>query len=273
MSRNYLGLWLVLFALAACAHITPQQRRQYADTLAAAHGWQPVRLPAEKFVLAAYVPQAMSRVDVLTVYIEGDGLAWLSRSQASDDPTPRNPVGLELALRHPRGAAVYLARPCQYVEPGDARNCRQAYWTNRRFAPEVVEASDLAISALKQHFGANKLVLVGYSGGGTVAALVAARRNDVTRLVTVAGNLDHVLWTQLHHVAPLTGSLNPADVWQSLVNTPQVHFVGGNDRIVSQEISESYVARFPADQRPPLRVIEGFDHDCCWVEQWSQLYQ
>ena len=106
-----------------------------------------------------------------------------------------------------------------------------------------------------------------------MAALVAARRKDVTRLVTVAGNLDHVLWTQLHHVAPLTGSLNPADAWQALADISQVHFVGGNDRIISQEISESYVARFPADQRPPLRVIEGFGHACCWVEQWPQLYQ
>jgi hypothetical protein len=44
-----------------------------------------------------------------------------------------------------------------------------------------------------------------------VASLVAARRHDVVRLVTVAGNLDHLAWTTLHGVSPLTGSLNPAD--------------------------------------------------------------
>jgi hypothetical protein len=50
---------------------------------------------------------------MLTVYIEGDGFAWLSRSQASYDPSPLNPVGLELALRHPLGESAYLARTCQ----------------------------------------------------------------------------------------------------------------------------------------------------------------
>ena len=271
MSRNFIGLLLGFFALAACAHIAPQDRRQHADTLAAAHDWRSMRLPTEKFVLAAYVPKPMPHVDVLTVYIEGDGLAWLSSSQASDDPTPRNPVGLELALRHPRGTAAYLARPCQYVDPDDARNCRKTYWTNRRFAPEVIEASDLAISALKQHFGANKLVLAGYSGGGAVAALVAARRNDVVQLITVAGNLDHRAWTEQHRVPPLEGSLNPADEWRALANLPQLHFVGERDAVINRAVVDAYASRFPLDRRPEVISVPDFDHACCWVEKWDVL--
>lgn len=271
MYRNYLGLLLALFSLVACANINPQERRHHADTLTSGYGWQQLRLPTEKFVLAAYVPQFILQADVLTVYIEGDGLAWLSSSQASDDPTPRNPVSLELALRHPRGAAAYLARPCQYIEAGDAKNCQQAYWTNRRFAPEVIEASDQAISELKQRFGANKLVLVGYSGGGAVAALVAARRNDVVQLVTVAGNLDHRTWTEQHHILALDGSLNPADEWRALANLPQLHFVGARDEKVSRTVVDAYASRFPVDRRPEIVSVPDFDHACCWVEKWGAL--
>lgn len=176
-----------------------------------------------------------------------------------------------MALRHASGAAVYLARPCQYVSPDDARDCREAYWTGRRFAPEVIAAADQAIGALKQRFGAGKLALIGYSGGGAVAALVAARRSDVARLVTVAGNLDHRAWTARHGVPPLEGSLNPADEWQSLQAIPQLHLVGGEDTNVSADVVRAYLARFPPERRPDMRVIAEFNHSCCWAEHWPAV--
>jgi dienelactone hydrolase len=266
-------VWVfILLGLAGCVDLSPQSRWQFADQLADKAGWQKLRIPTDKFVLSAYVPKSITQTDTLTVYIEGDGLAWLSRSQASDDPTPRNPIGLELALRHPHGMAVYLARPCQYVEASDAKNCRETYWTGGRFAPEVIEASDQAINVLKQRVGADKLVLVGYSGGGAVAALVAARRKDVVRLVTVAGNLDHRAWTGMHHVPPLEESLNSANEWRALVNIPQRHFVGARDEVVSRDVADSYASRFPADRRPEIVVIPDFDHVCCWVEKWSTVW-
>lgn len=265
------AIWLVLLALAGCADLSPQPRWLNAERLAAASGWKKVRLPADNFVLAGYMPESIKDSDTLTIYIEGDGMAWISESAPSDDPTPRKPVGLELALRHPRGAAVYLARPCQFVEGADAHGCTEVYWTNRRFAPEVVAATSQAIDELKQRFHARQLALVGYSGGGAVAALVAVRRKDVSLLVTVAGNLDHRAWTRQHHVSPLAGSLNPADEWEALLPVPQIHFAGGRDHIVGTEIAESYLAHFPAGRHPEMRVIADFDHACCWAERWPAL--
>ena len=139
---------------------------------------------------------------VLTVYIEGDGLAWRTRSIPSTNPTPIDPVGLKLALAHPLGNAAYLARPCQYVGGHTARGCDQSYWTNKRFAREVIESSNEALTTLKLEFGARHLQLVGYSGGGAVAALLAAKRDDVIRLVTVAGNLEHLAWTMVPFFEP-----------------------------------------------------------------------
>ena len=99
------------------------------------------------------------------------------------DPTPVNPLALQLALRDPSGAAVYLARPCQFVAAPDKRECARAYWTEQRFSPAVIAASLEAISQLKQRYGAQRLVLVGYSGGGAVASLVAAQRGDVAHRI------------------------------------------------------------------------------------------
>lgn len=273
------GARCVLFAalsgvllLAACSTIpTPAERKQHAETLTAAAGWSRQLIPAGNFTLVAYLSPAKPQNKTLTVYIEGDGAAWLNRSTPSDDPTPVHATGLELALRHPAGAAAYLARPCQFAANADRRGCDAAYWTEARFAPEVIDATGIAIDALKKTAGVERVVLVGYSGGGAVATLAASRRNDVERLVTVAGNLDHAAWTQLHGVWPLAGSLNPADSWRQLVSIPQVHFVGAQDKIVGKEVALSFRARFPTGQQPEVVIVPGFDHRCCWAKNWPQL--
>lgn len=271
---SLLLLLLLLPGLAGCLSLSPGLRRDNADQMATASGWQRMRLPAGRFVLAGYLPRNIpANETTLTIYIEGDGLAWINASLVSLDPTPLKPVGLALALRHPQGAAAYLARPCQYVKEEDAQGCSTEYWTNRRFAPEVVESTSQAVDLLKQQFQAKQLVLVGYSGGGAVAALVAARRHDVALLVTVAGNLDHQTWTKQHHATPLTGSLNPADVWEQLRDVPQLHFIGGKDEIVGREVAEAFARHFPADRRPDIRMIPDFDHTCCWAEQWPELFK
>lgn len=266
-------LLAVLFWVAGCAPMPPDTRRREADALAAQAGWSTQQISAAPFVLQAYLPPPQKRVRgaTLTVYIEGDGLAWLGASEVSDDPTPRTPVALQLALRHPSSSVAYLARPCQYVQGENARHCSPPYWTQARFAPEVIKATDQALNTLMQEVGAHQLVLVGYSGGGAVAALVAAQRTDVLRLVTVAGNLDHRAWTHWHRVTPLTQSLNPADAWDRLLSVPQVHLSGARDTIVPPALALGYVQRYPAGRAPLLRVLPDQDHACCWATVWPEL--
>jgi pimeloyl-ACP methyl ester carboxylesterase len=235
--------------------------------------WRAQDIDAGYFVLRSYGPVPKAATNTLTIYIEGDGQAWVTESQSSDDPSPRDAVALELAIRHPEGNAVYLARPCQFITGAARQNCRQTYWTDRRFAPEVVAAMDDAINQLKVQQQAKRLRLVGYSGGGAIAALVAARRPDVERLITVAGNLDHVTWTGLHHLSPLAGSLNPVDFWQSLAGIEQVHFLGVEDRIMPVQVATSYRHKFPEDAPISLVPVDGFDHRCCWAKEWPELWR
>lgn len=258
--------------LYGCATVeSPSVRKTQADRLAAAAGWQPLQLDAGDFVLAAYEPEAAATVDVLTVYIEGDGFAWITPSRPSTDPSPRNPVGLRLALRHPDAAAAWLGRPCQFIAATAWRRCDVTYWTDRRFAEEVVAASDTAISALKRRRGARRVVLVGYSGGGAIAALVAARRDDVQALVTVAGNLDPREWARWQRLAPLLGSLDPVDYVERLKVLPQTHWVGGRDVVVGRRLADNYVAAFPPAARPVVREVPDADHAHGWVERWPEL--
>ncbi len=258
--------------LAGCVSIpNVQERKSLADSLAAQRDWNSVELPGARFDLRAYAPRTPASLEVLTIYIEGDGLAWIASDMPSSDPTPLQPVALRMALAQPEGGAVYLARPCQYTGP-QARNCSRTYWTGKRFAPEIVEAMDEAVSAMKKRFHASSLRLVGYSGGGAVALLVAARRADVERVVTVAGNLDTAAWTAHHRITPLAGSLNPADSHERLGAIPQMHLSGARDKTVPPQIAQAYAARFALNRRPATRTLEGYDHQCCWAENWRTLW-
>ncbi|WP_148207306.1 alpha/beta hydrolase family protein [Paramagnetospirillum magneticum] len=207
----------------------------------------------------------------LVVYIEGDGYAWISRNRISDDPTPRRLLVLELALADPRPNVVYLARPCQYVRGSQFRNCQPAYWDTAGYAPEVIEAFNVAIDRFARKVGASQVFYVGYSGGGAVATLVAARRSDTAGLITVAGVLDHETWTKLDGLGPLRYSLNPADETARVVNVPQLHFSGGRDRVVPSAVARAYAARYPRGRRPAIEVLDSYDHECCWAEGWRDL--
>lgn len=264
------ALW-VLTLLCGCAHAPPDAdaRAATADAIATTAGWQRLRVRTEMFVLAAYAsPPVADTPDVLTVYIEGDGLAWLNVSTASTDPTPLNPLALKLAVRDPGRSVAWLARPCQYTLSDAPPECSIKWWTSHRFAEEVIAASTAAIDQLKRRVNARHIALVGYSGGGAVAALVAARRSDVIHLTTVAGNLDHRMWTQWHALTPLSGSLDAADVASSLAGIAQTHWVGGRDKIIGRRLADAFAARAPRASRPQINVLAEADHYCCWDKYW-----
>ena len=205
------------------------------------------------------------------VYIEGDGFAWRRNSVLSSDPTPKNPVALKLAARDPRAAVLYIARPCQFLDPQNLKTCPPGYWSSHRYGEEVIASINEAIDQFAKRTGASEIDLVGYSGGGSIAALLAARRSDVTSLVTVVANLDHEAWTRIHDVSPLSGSLNATDIAESIQHIPQYHFVGTKDKIVPLSVTESFLDRITNSSHVGIERIPGFDHECCWVDSWPAL--
>lgn len=203
------------------------------------------------------------------IYIEGDGLAWLGRREPSRNPTPTNPVALRLAALDPAPNVIWLARPCQYE--GFSGDCGMEYWTSKRFAPEVVAAFGQALDVLKKEHGFTGFELVGFSGGGAIAALVAAERPDVINLRTVAGNLDHSAFNALHSVSPMMESLNPRDVAAKLSRLPQRHFIGGSDEVVSHAVYDSFAAAAKNSTCLHHTMVEKARHESGWEEVWPQL--
>ncbi len=233
-------------------------------------GWVKTIIETEKggFDLVSFAPPQLIRSETLTIYIEGDGFAWRNRRTPSHNPTPRHPIALDLAMSDKRDDTniVYLARPCQYIDLETQSMCSAKYWTSHRFSEEVIVSSNAAIDHLVTKYGAKHIYLIGYSGGGAVATLIAARRDDVAQLITIAGNLDTDAWTQHHEISPLYGSLNPANHWHDLVDISQTHYIGEADKIMPAAIAQSYSSKFPAQKKPQLVVLKDTNHKCCWSE-------
>ncbi len=203
--------------------------------------------------------------NTLTIYIEGDGAAWSTRYHPPRDPTPQKPVALALAAADPSPAVVYLGRPCQYLDERALANCSPIWWTTHRFSTEVLTAYEQALDTLKAQSSATKLRLVGYSGGGVIATLLAIRRRDVASLITVASPLALGEWTRLQGISALNNSLDPLIETGSL--PPATHWIGMGDELVPVSVVETFAQK----KGGTVRSVKGYDHDCCWTNAWKQL--
>nr|MBF0223342.1 dienelactone hydrolase family protein [Desulfobulbaceae bacterium] len=204
------------------------------------------------------------------VYIEGDGHAFTANKYPSSDPTPHDPVALRLAALDPQPNVLYIARPYQYL--GEQSDAEQKYWTSHRFSQDVVDAVDQAIDLYKEPVHSSRIKLFGFSGGGAIATLLSAQRGDVDFLVTIAGNLDHRMHSEIHKVDRLKGSLDPIDHVARLIGVEQIHLVGENDRIVPKEIAE-YFCQMSRDAGGRCQVIKvrGVSHANGWAKLWPRL--
>ena len=200
---------------------------------------------------------------VLHVYLEGDGKAWVNAHSIARDPTPDRPLMLELLTLDP-APAIYLGRPC-YYRTVDAR-CGPQWWTDRRYSEAVVASLDRVIDRFARDYRA--IALFGHSGGGTLAMLLAARRTDVRAVVTLAGNLDIDAWAALHGYTPLRGSLNPRRQAPLSPAIHQAHYIGTADRVITAALLRQALG---PQQRDTLRVVPGYDHACCWRDIWPAV--
>lgn len=246
---------VALAGLQACA--TSAQR---VDRLAAEQGYRRVVVTGKGFSHVAYIKGKPDSARALHVYLEGDGSPWLG-GRAAKYPTSRNPMMLKLMALDP-APGIYLGRPC-YQGLQQSENCASKWWTRRRYSAQVVDSMTTALLALAGE--RQPLMLLGHSGGGTLAMLMAERLPNVVAIVTVAGNLDPSAWTRLHGYPPLQGSLNPAERPPLPAAIRQLHLAGGRDRNVPAE----FIRRVASQQNhADYRYFERYDHTCCWQEIW-----
>src|SRR6056300_1239253 len=112
------------------------------------------------------------------IYLEGDGIPWRN-DEPSTNPTGQKRLSFQLFLQD-KFATAYLARPC-YEQETMPPNCITELWTSGRYSETVVTK---LIRAIEQIAPEGDIELVGYSGGGTLAALIAHRLTRVSRVLT-----------------------------------------------------------------------------------------
>ncbi|SOE99410.1 hypothetical protein SAMN05446635_7426 [Burkholderia sp. OK233] len=265
LTATLLGM-LMISVVTGCATL---DRDTHADAQAEAAGLKRELINTDGFVLTAF--SRISRPDApLNLYVEGDGLAWISRSEPSLDPTPREATGLALAAADPAANVVYLARPCQFTPMAMNPRCGVPYWTGKRFAPEVVASMDEAVSQFAARMPGQRINLVGYSGGGALAVLVAARRTDVASIRTVAGNLDDEFVNRLHDVSSMPQSENAIDFASRVASIPQIHFSGADDTVVPPAVAQRFVDT-TGKRCAQARTVPDVKHDGDWSALWPAL--
>lgn len=205
----------------------------------------------------------------LHVYIEGDGIPFESRFVIAKDPSPTNPLMLHL-MELDKTQSLYLGRPCYFnrshADLTDER-CTPNYWTHARYSDAVVESMISALRSYLRLHPARGISLIGHSGGGTLAMLMAARMPEVDQIVTLAGNLDTEAWAKLHHYTPLKDSPNPANLSADKLPHHQLHIGGDKDTNIPPALAQPLLSRLGL----AMVIIPNADHNCCWINHWPQL--
>lgn len=251
----------ILWSLAGCAVSSGERihslasKNDYASSVEYSGGFSQV-------VFSNQMPLAAN--GALNIYLEGDGVPWQFKYFISPDPTPRNPLMLDL-MSLDRNASFYVGRPC-YNGLHKSLLCEPKYWTSSRHAKVIVDSMAGTIAKLRKQSGATRINLFGFSGGGAMAMLIAAQLPNTQSLVTIAGNLDLRAWTLLHGYSPLYGSLDPATEPLLPVSIRQIHLMGEKDNNIPPAIVLKQVQR---QSNSEYFIFDGFKHNGSWHKVWD----
>lgn len=193
----------------------------------------------------------------LTLYIE------------AETPANSKPLSFRLALLDPAPNVAWLVQPCHLSE--QFIDCNSPIWHPQRYHPARVEAINAAIEQLKTSAGAQQIHLIGHSGGGTLALLIAARRKDVASVRTLAGNLDTDAFARHHQIVPVAAESNPLRHADALRNIPQNHWLAQNDEIIPNYLASQYVNRTSKGNCLRLQVVPQTSHQQGWEKRWPDF--
>ena len=232
------------------------------------HGFKKELVKGGEFWITTY-QRISNEKQPYVFYIEGDGAAFAGRYRVSTNPTPRRQMLIELAGMDTRPNVVYVARLCQYTPMALNPKCSLPYWTDKRMSDDSVEAINDVINSINK--SGKKFSLIGFSGGGAIAILVAERNPMVKNIITIAGNLDHTEFTKHHNVSPMTGSLNPIDYTSSVKHIPQIHMSGNEDNIVPSYIADKFTNKASSicvkkELYPNVSHLDG------WNKIWEDIH-
>lgn len=256
--QRWIGVCFLL-AVTACASPAAKLYAQ-AEQLKL----QPLELQGGAYRLTAFFKAGQPRNSRLHVYLEGDGRPWERGMWPASDPTTRASLMLPL-LAMDTGPALYLGRPC-YNGHAEDSGCEPRLWTSARYGEPVVSAMSDALEQFRASRGFQQLVLIGHSGGGSLAMLIAGRMSQTVAVVTLAGNYDIDAWADYHHYLRLRESINPAA--QPATGVLEWHLLAGQDKTVPPDL---FYKALQARTHSEVEVLPAIDHHDGWQSAWPQI--
>lgn len=250
---------VVITSLSACA--TPNE---LFDRRAKELGFAVEVVQGTGFRQSVYRSPGKADSGLLHVYLEGDASPRVASRYSPPDPTPHRPVMLGLMALDP-APSVLLGRPCQH---GAENPCDASIWTVGRYGEDVVASLVAVLEKERAASGAAGVVLIGHSGGGALAMLMAERVPETRAVITLAGNLDTARWADHHGYTPLSQSLDPALQPPLSASVIQIHLLAGGDRRVPPALTQASIQRQP---NAITHLYPDFDHGCCWATIWPAV--
>ena len=250
----------LLFSTVSCTVIGVKKLEDQAGHF----GFTPVQLSANGFKLGSFYRRPDTPGKRLHVYLEGDGRPWERGLLPASDPTTRSSVMLPL-MAMDKAAVLYLGRPCYNGHAGD-KGCSKTLWTSARYGELVVSTMSKALQAYCLQHGFSELVLMGHSGGGSLAILLAQRLLQTRAVVSLAANYDINAWADYHGYKRLTDSINPADSGSTGIT--EWHYLGERDINVPPAL---FFEALTKRQHSHVEIMPMIDHSHGWERIWPKI--
>ena len=247
--KNILLYLISAFLLTACSSTPKMDGFTY----------QPIRT---KNITIATWRKNVKPFKKLRIYIDGNAY---TTGFITKKPKMYNNVAMQLALKDNSDSIAYLGRPCYFIEQDV---CKPVVWEEGKYAPEVIEEMKEVIQTWQKKYNLKEIEFVGYDGGAAIALSLATRMRNikVNKVITIAGILDTKTDALYRDEDILTDSINPANETYLVSNIPQVHYVGGKDKIVPIIFTQNFVKKLPNPVSVQIKRLPNADHD-----NWAQF--
>ena len=128
--------------------------------------------------------------------------------------------------------------------------------------PEIIGQMQIVLNRWEKRYHPSEIELIGYDGGAAVALLLATRiKNTPVSVITFGGILDTDRQAALKDGIDLyPGSLNPAKETDKLASIPQIHYVGGQDTVAPQRLTEDFISKIKSPKSIQLRLVPQATH-------------
>lgn len=172
-----------------------------------------------------------------------------------NNPTYQYALARNVAAANPEVVAVAILRP-GYTDGDGVRSAGpRGHTSGDNYTPEVADAIASAVTALARLHHASRVVLVGHSGGATIAADIIARHPSAADAAVLASCPCDVAAFR-HHMGRVqrnpiwylpVRSLSPIDIAERVDRRTLVRMiVGASDELAPPALSHAYAARLSA---------------------------